>query len=33
LATGVADDGALLVLTDGGLRRFHAGEISLREAA
>ena len=33
LANGVADDGALLVLTEGGMRRFHTGEISLREAA
>ena len=33
LASGVADDGALLLLTDGGVRRFHAGEITLREAA
>ena len=30
---GFEDYGALLVLTDGGVRRFHAGEITLREAA
>ncbi len=33
LTSGVDDEGALLVLTEGGMRRFHAGEISLREAA
>lgn len=33
VAQGVAEDGALLVHTDAGVRRFHAGEVSLREAA
>lgn len=32
VAQGVAEDGALLVRTDAGVRRFHAGEVSLREA-
>ena len=29
-AAGVGDDGALLLQTDTGLRRFHSGEVSLR---
>jgi BirA family transcriptional regulator, biotin operon repressor / biotin---[acetyl-CoA-carboxylase] ligase len=29
-AAGVGDDGALLLQTDAGLRRFHSGEVSLR---
>ncbi len=33
IAQGVAEDGALLVQTASGVRRFHAGEVSLREAA
>jgi BirA family biotin operon repressor/biotin-[acetyl-CoA-carboxylase] ligase len=31
-ASGVAEDGALLLETDGGVRRFYAGEVSLRAA-
>jgi BirA family biotin operon repressor/biotin-[acetyl-CoA-carboxylase] ligase len=30
IAAGVANDGALLLQTDSGLRRFHSGEVSLR---
>ncbi len=30
LAAGVGDDGALLLQTSSGLRRFHSGEVSLR---
>jgi BirA family biotin operon repressor/biotin-[acetyl-CoA-carboxylase] ligase len=30
IAAGVADDGALQLLTTAGLRRFHSGELSLR---
>ena len=30
MAAGVSDDGALLVQTASGLRRFHSGEVSLR---
>ena len=30
---GVGDDGALLLQTSSGLRRFHSGEVSLRAAA
>jgi BirA family biotin operon repressor/biotin-[acetyl-CoA-carboxylase] ligase len=33
VAAGVAEDGALLVDTDRGPERFHAGEVTLREAA
>jgi BirA family biotin operon repressor/biotin-[acetyl-CoA-carboxylase] ligase len=29
---GVGDDGALLLQTDSGLRRFHSGEVSMRSA-
>jgi BirA family biotin operon repressor/biotin-[acetyl-CoA-carboxylase] ligase len=32
LAAGVADDGALLLQTDSGLRRFYSGEVSVRPA-
>jgi BirA family biotin operon repressor/biotin-[acetyl-CoA-carboxylase] ligase len=32
-ATGVAEDGALLVATRGGVERFHSAEVSLRSAA
>lgn len=32
VAAGVADDGALLLQTLSGLRRFHSGEVSLRPA-
>ena len=30
IAAGVSDDGALLLQTGNGLRRFHSGEVSLR---
>ena len=30
IAAGVSDDGALLLQTSAGLRRFHSGEVSLR---
>jgi BirA family biotin operon repressor/biotin-[acetyl-CoA-carboxylase] ligase len=30
IAAGVSDDGALLLQTDTGLRRYHSGEVSLR---
>jgi BirA family biotin operon repressor/biotin-[acetyl-CoA-carboxylase] ligase len=30
VAAGVSDDGALLLQTSTGLRRFHSGEVSLR---
>jgi BirA family biotin operon repressor/biotin-[acetyl-CoA-carboxylase] ligase len=30
VAAGVADDGALLLQTDSGLRRFYSGEVSVR---
>lgn len=33
IATGVADDGALVVATRGGVERFHSAEVSLRGAA
>lgn len=33
VATGVADDGALLLETDAGVQRFYAGEVSLRALA
>jgi BirA family biotin operon repressor/biotin-[acetyl-CoA-carboxylase] ligase len=33
VATGVADDGALVVATRGGVERFHSAEVSLRKAA
>jgi BirA family biotin operon repressor/biotin-[acetyl-CoA-carboxylase] ligase len=32
VAAGVADDGALLLQTDSGLRRFYSGEVSVRPA-
>jgi BirA family biotin operon repressor/biotin-[acetyl-CoA-carboxylase] ligase len=32
IASGVADDGALLLETGGGVERFYAGEVSLRAA-
>ena len=32
IVAGVGDDGALLLQTDTGLRRFHSGEVSLRAA-
>jgi BirA family biotin operon repressor/biotin-[acetyl-CoA-carboxylase] ligase len=32
VARGIADDGALVVDTPAGPRRFHAGEVSLRGA-
>jgi len=32
-ARGVAEDGALLIETPAGIRRYHSGEISLRPAA
>jgi BirA family biotin operon repressor/biotin-[acetyl-CoA-carboxylase] ligase len=31
-ARGVAEDGALLIETQMGIRRYHSGEISLRQA-
>ena len=31
-AAGVAEDGALLLATKAGLRRFHSGDVSLRRA-
>ncbi len=33
IATGVAEDGALVVATRGGVERFHSAEVSLRSAA
>jgi BirA family biotin operon repressor/biotin-[acetyl-CoA-carboxylase] ligase len=33
MAAGVGDDGALLLQTGAGLRRFHSGEVSLRPLA
>ncbi|MGH8696014.1 MAG: hypothetical protein ACREVS_06030 [Burkholderiales bacterium] len=33
MATGVAEDGALVVATRGGVERFHSAEVSLRSAA
>jgi BirA family biotin operon repressor/biotin-[acetyl-CoA-carboxylase] ligase len=30
IAEGVADDGALLLATQAGPRRFHSGEVSVR---
>lgn len=33
VATGVAEDGALVVATRGGVERFHSAEVSLRSAA
>ncbi len=33
IATGVAEDGALVVATRGGVERFHSAEVSLRRAA
>jgi BirA family biotin operon repressor/biotin-[acetyl-CoA-carboxylase] ligase len=33
IATGVAEDGALVVATRGGVERFHCAEVSLRRAA
>jgi BirA family biotin operon repressor/biotin-[acetyl-CoA-carboxylase] ligase len=33
VALGVAEDGALLLATDSGVQRHHAGEVSLRRAA
>ncbi len=33
IATGVAEDGALVVATRGGVERFHSAEVSLRGAA
>jgi len=33
IALGVAEDGALLLATDAGVQRHHAGEVSLRRAA
>jgi len=33
VAAGIADDGAFLLETDAGLRRFYAGEVSLRAVA
>lgn len=33
VARGVTDDGALLLATSAGLRRYHSGEVSLRPAA
>jgi BirA family biotin operon repressor/biotin-[acetyl-CoA-carboxylase] ligase len=32
VAAGVADDGALLLQTDSGLRRYYSGEVSVRPA-
>jgi BirA family biotin operon repressor/biotin-[acetyl-CoA-carboxylase] ligase len=32
IATGIAEDGALLVATRGGVERFHSAEVSLRAA-
>jgi biotin-(acetyl-CoA carboxylase) ligase len=33
VATGVAEDGALVVATGGGVERFHSAQVSLRSAA
>ena len=33
IAGGVGEDGALLLQTGAGLRRFHSGEVSLRPLA
>jgi biotin-(acetyl-CoA carboxylase) ligase len=33
VATGVGEDGALVVATRGGVEHFHSAEVSLRTAA